>query len=61
MQTKSADHLLGYLDFWCGRAPSKKTPEYLRGHSAGLEAKRVLEEFGFSTDNKRHTELSGPA
>lgn len=58
MITKSAEHLRGYFDFWSGKAPAKQTPDYISGYMSGSEAKRILEEFGFSTDTNSYQELS---
>lgn len=57
MNTKSPDYLKGYVDYWTGLLPSSTNPDYRTGWRAGEDAKRVLDEMNFSTDNSNYQEL----
>jgi hypothetical protein len=59
--SKSADYIQGYVDCWCGVPASKLKAEYQKGYFAAIDAKRILDEHGISTDNRRYPELAGAA
>ncbi len=61
MLARNADYLEGYMDYWCGRPASRLAMEYQKGYFAGIEAKRVLEGQGISTDNGTYPELAAAA
>lgn len=54
---KSPEYTRGYIDNWCGVPAKSLMPDYQRGWFAGMEAKRILDELDFSTDNSKHPEL----
>ena len=61
MNMKSPDYLRGYVDYWTGLVPSSSKPDYMTGWRAGREAKRILDELNFSTDNSDYQELKAVA
>jgi hypothetical protein len=61
MDRRSPDYLKGYVDNWSGVPATSPKPDYQFGWRAGEEAKRILDEMRFSTDNSTYRELQSVA